>query len=117
MWNIRERRKLTGNSTPTRTNLAEYLRLNPQWAVYTGQDKEMKEAAAKAGVGGGSGGGAANSSVSHLWCRDTSPGRNDCSPQGCVVDNSTVFYIKTGEPLPAEAQEIVDGSGARAGGL
>jgi hypothetical protein len=68
-------------------------------------------------TGGGSGGGAANSSVSHLWCRDTSPGRNDCSPQGCVVDNSTVFYIKTGEPLPAEAQEIVDGSGARAGGL
>jgi hypothetical protein len=63
--------------------------------------------------GGAPSGAAANSSVSYIWCRDTSPGINNCYPQGCVVDNSTVFYIKIGDPLPAEAQEIVDGSGAR----
>ena len=67
--------------------------------------------------GGAPSGAAANSSVSYTWCRDTSPGRNDCSPQGCFVDNSTVYYIKTGDPLPADAQEIVDGSGARVRGV
>lgn len=63
-------------------------------------------------TGGGSGDPAANSSVSYMWCSDTAPGLNNCPAEGCVVDNSTVFYLKTGEQLPADAQQIVDGSGA-----
>jgi hypothetical protein len=64
-------------------------------------------------TGGGSGYSAANSSLQHMWCSDTAPGLNACPSQGCVVDNATVFYIKTGEQLPADAQQIVDGSGAQ----
>jgi hypothetical protein len=63
-------------------------------------------------TGGGSGDAAANSSTSNMWCSDTAPGLNSCLTEGCVVDNSTVFYLKTGEPLPAGAQQIVDESGA-----
>ena len=64
-------------------------------------------------TGGGSGYSAANSSLQHMWCSDTAPGLNACPSEGCVVDNATVFYIKTGEQLPADAQQIVDGSGAQ----
>ena len=42
--------------------------------------------------GGGPSGKASNSSVSELWCQDTSPGRNDCADLGCTVDDSTVLY-------------------------
>lgn len=43
--------------------------------------------------GGGPSGKASNSSVSNLWCQDTSPGRNDCADLGCTVDEKTVLYV------------------------
>ena len=87
--------------------------------------------------GGGPSGKASNSSISWLWCKDTSLGRNDCPDLGCTVDNSTVLYVegrtfssflliklfffphviysylKASDPLPNSAQSIVDSSGCR----
>jgi len=54
-----------------------------------------------------------NISVSDLWCRSTAPIRNECRPQGCHVDNSTVTYVKADAPWPAAAQAIIDAAGAR----
>jgi hypothetical protein len=52
--------------------------------------------------GGGPTGKASNSSVSALWCQDTSPGRNDCVDQGCTVDESSVLYVVTACPAKVD---------------
>jgi hypothetical protein len=51
--------------------------------------------------GGGPSGKASNSSVSKLWCQDTSPGRNDCADLGCTVDDSSVLCVHMLHPLHA----------------
>ena len=48
--------------------------------------------------GGGPSGKASNSSVSELWCQDTSPGRNDCADLGCTVDEKTVLCVAAARP-------------------
>lgn len=57
---------------------------------------------------------ALNLTVDHIWYQSTQPVRNDCVPQGCVVDSSTVYNVAAGQPWPAAAQGIVDGAGAAA---
>lgn len=87
--------------------------------------------------GGGPSGKASNSSVSKLWCQDTSPGRNDCADLGCTVDDSSVLcvqmlrplhalvpcvrflsharcsYLKASDRLPDPAQSIINSSGCQ----
>lgn len=53
-----------------------------------------------------------NSTAEWIYANDTAPIRNECRAQHCVVQNSTIFYIKPGEPWPAGAQQIIDESGA-----
>jgi len=40
--------------------------------------------------------------------------RNGCAPQNCTIDNATLHYVDVSSPWPAEAQFIIDQSGAGA---
>ena len=52
--------------------------------------------------------------VDNLYCRATAAVRNGCAPQNCTIDNATLHYVDVSSPWPAEAQFIIDQSGAGA---
>lgn len=55
-----------------------------------------------------------NVTVRDLWYDSaTKDPINECAPQGCVLDESTIFKVPTGQPWPPAAQAIVDAAGAR----
>merc|ERR1711959_208809 len=45
VWNPKTGKKLSGNAGVFKKNLAKYLRLHPDWVVWTGQDKSPRRRA------------------------------------------------------------------------
>jgi hypothetical protein len=54
-----------------------------------------------------------NSTTSYMWYENTLDPQNNCGAYGCTVDESTIFKLPAGSPLPPAAQAIVDASGVR----
>lgn len=64
---------------------------------------------------GGAGLPAKNNRMERLWYNASSVQgpRNDCAQWNCTVDQATIYAVTT-PTWPAEAQAIIDGSGAQA---